>query len=625
MTVRTLNVPSSAGSALLDLDPADAVFLPATISAAMALQERKLPAVRSSEVLEPRDFHAIWELVISTVWAAIESSAPVTGGTTPQLMPIFGYSIAIALAQVLALARLLDGIHARHGLTAVRVDSRRGACEYVFGSGDDDIFYCEVAAIWAASRGIECRQSDPAAPVSAAAPATTAVGAKPQDRSLRGRMRRVKNWATRHAHRLRISPLAQTLVALGSVLRGRSIVLLTNCAHRFPPMRQQDIERVAVVPFAGHLSLLPRRPVAAGAMIAQFRVSPGWRKIAAIAGPFEAHLLQRVGRRLDGLWTDGLGMYRHATHLARAIRACGGTPVIMSDSAFCDFNPGSMGFAAEAFRQHGGKIAEIQHGGNYTCMERGFTPTILTTGLGHLFLEWNDLACREHETYRLKPPRLKFATVGCWSTRSVPAAGHPLPAPDDRRIRVLYAPTLLSTATIGGINALWDDYVLALDRVLGLLDRSGMEVDVSIIPDGEMHEFLSRRRYLSLRFHPLAFGRLAPQADVLIADMLAGSPAYESTMTDKPAIVLTGCKQFKADRRFMQDLSRRCITYDDLDGYIEGLSDFVANPREYLRRNARIVDPAVMMAYFSPIDAGRFWDAVTGLADGDDRARMSRC
>lgn len=614
--LRNLYVPSSAISPLLAVDAATALFLPATVSAAMALEERQLRAVRMSDVLEPEEFHAIWQLVITTVWTAIESAASITGTRTPQLMPIFGYSIALALAQALALTRLLDGLHTKHGLKAVYVDARCGSSEYIFGSGLDDVFYCEVAAIWASSRGIECHQATSVASPCATTTAGPVMTAKPQDGSLRGRLRRVKRRMEREANRFRASLLAQALMAVSAVIRGRSLVLLTNCAHRFPPMRPQDAGRISVRRFAGHLSLRRRPRLTAEKMIARLRMSPEWRIIAGIAGPFEDHLLGKISRRLDRLWDDGLRMYRHAAGLARAIRACGGTPAIMSDSVFCDFIPGPMGFAAEAFRQHGGKIVEIQHGGNYTCMKRGFTATILTTGLGHLFLEWNDLACREHETYGLRTPHLKFATVGCWSTQTpIPAGGAAVPAADGRRLRVLYAPTLLSTVTIAGINAVWDDYILALDRILGLLDHSGLEVDVSIIPDEEMGCFLSRRRYTNLRFHSFAFRRLAPQADVLIADMLAGSPAYEATMTSKPAIVLTGFRQFSADTRFVRDFCRRCITYDDLDDYVAGLSDFVAAPREYLRKHERVIDPAVMLDYFRPIDAARFWEAVTGLAD----------
>jgi hypothetical protein len=296
----------------------------------------------------------------------------------------------------------------------------------------------------------------------------------------------------------------------------------------------------------------------------------------------------------------------------------GATPVIVADSVFCDFTPEFAGFAAEAFRRNGGRIAEIQHGGNYTYMARGFTPTILTTGLGDLFLEWNDLGCREHQVYGLRPPHLTYADVGFMSTGAAAAIEGEI-VPSGRRLRLLYAPTLLSTTTICGFNILWDDYVELLDRVLGLLDRSSMHVDVSIIPSDEMQAYLSRRHYPNLTIHSMAFRHLADEADILVAEMLAGSPVYQAALTSKPAIVLTGCKYFEVDPRFMKDLRRRCIAYDDLDSYSAGVQDLVADPRGYLERNPRVVDREVMSRYFRPLDADRFWSAVSALDGGHPR------
>src|SRR5712691_7174318 len=115
----------------------DTLVLPASVPAAMALQEQGVRVLRSSDLLASEDFHDLWRLVISAVWRAIEASATSPTEDEPQLLPIFGYSLAIALAQFLALGRLLDRVHERHGLTEIRVERPLASPEDVdvFGSG----------------------------------------------------------------------------------------------------------------------------------------------------------------------------------------------------------------------------------------------------------------------------------------------------------------------------------------------------------------------------------------------------------------------------------------------------------------------------------------------------------
>jgi hypothetical protein len=609
----------SADSPLLGMAQPNALFLPASVPAALAMQDRGIRALRTSDFVESRDFHEIWEQVISTVWRSIEASVSAAKGEEPRLLPIFGYSIALAVAQLLVLGRLLDRIHARHCLAEVRLERGHGTAEHAFGSGLDDMFYCDIAAEWAAARGIACQVEEVEARSAAVAPSAPAVSPQPQQSSWLDPLRRLKRMLVRRAAEVREGPVGQLLAVARAVVRRNRIVLLTNGAHRLPGVPARLAGDIAIVPIAGHLPAPGPRSAAKDA-VGTLLGSAAWKPVCELARPFDGYLARRLAARVASLWRGGTGMYRYASWLARAVRAGGATPVILADSVGCDFIPAFAGFAAEAFRRHGGLIAEFQHGGNYTCVARGFVPTILTTGLGHLFLEWNDLGCREHQTYGLEPPHLTFVDVGCSSTAASAAPSRAAgPISGDRPLRALYAPTLLSTTTICGFNVLWDDYVGWLDRVLRLLDRSPMKVDVSYVPNDEVQAFLSRRQYPNLRFHPMAFRRLAGSADILIAEMLAGSPAYEATMTDRPAIVLTGCKYIEADPRFLADLRRRCIAYDDFDSYLAGVEELVADPRGYLDRNPRIADPQVMARYFRPLDADRFWNAVSALGGG--RAR----
>jgi hypothetical protein len=613
--VYTLLVVWNANSPLLQMNPANALFLPASVPAALAMRDRGLRTVKISDFLEPRDFHELWERVVSTVWKAVEAAASPPNGKEPRLLPIFGYSIAIAVAQALALGRFLDRIHARHSVAHVRVDGDAGRAEHVFCSGLDDMFYCEAAVEWAEARGIECHRLqtavEPAAPTAGLPKPVRDAVRKPF--SFLGVLRRFKRMASREAGRLRRGPIGQLVDIAFAVARGNRIVLLTNCAERLPPPVATHRANIVVMRIAGALPT-PKRMPAVDDVIGAFLRSAEWQRIADIVRPFDGYLARRLSARIASLWRGGFGTYRYASRLVRAVRACGAMPVILADAPFCDFTPEFAGFATEAFRQHGGRIAEMQHGGNYTCTERGLTAGLLTNGLGHLFFEWNDLACREHEVYGLQPPHLKFADVGYWAGRApVRACRDDTPVPGDRPLRVLYAPTLLSTATICGFNLLWDDYVDVLDRILGLLDRSSLQVDVSIVPNDEMTAFLSRRHYPNLRIHPLAFRRLAGEVDVLIAESLAGSPPYEATVTDKPAIVLTGAKYLGIDQRFMSDLRRRCIAYDDFDSYVAGLEDFVADPQGFLGRNVRVTDTSLMARYFRPLDADRFWGSLNAL------------
>src|SRR5262249_2192917 len=149
MTV--LYVSCRAESVFLDGPNLGALFLPASIPAAMSLQERGIPALVSSDFLGAADFHEIWQLVISKDWRAIQCGASLPPGDGPLLLSIFGYSLALTLAQLLMLERLFDRIHERHFVKEILVDDPVSSPEdiEVFGSGLGNPVYCEAAIAWA--------------------------------------------------------------------------------------------------------------------------------------------------------------------------------------------------------------------------------------------------------------------------------------------------------------------------------------------------------------------------------------------------------------------------------------------------------------------------------------------
>lgn len=588
------------GSPLLDAMPKDALCLPGSVPAAIVLGESGVTPIRLSDFLAPGDFHRIWETVIPAVWRAIEADAALPTAGQPRLMPIFGYSLAIAMAQLMAVGELLDRVHARHRLTRIETDPPFASPEdvHIHGSGLGNPLYTAAALAWAEANGIACSQ----------APAVGPIAIVPSQPSARATWRR---WASRLRQGLRAqrqaypAQFATALIALAGRTR---MVLFTNGAS----LPEPPVPGVAVVRI-GRLPAWPRPRQSARAAFDAFAASPHWADLMRLVAPFDRFLADRVRRRLDALWGRGVPAYRYAGWLARIVRRMGATAVLLANAPFSDVGGDEIGFFAEGFRQSGGRIAEYQHGANYNMVERGFTATILTAGLGDLFLEWNDVGRREHETYGLRPPRLAFATVGCSTTdRALPFA--PRASRSGECLRVLYAPSLLSSVTVCGINILWDDYIGLLDRVLEVLDRAPLEVDVSVVPHEEMRDYLARRSYPNLRFHPLAFRRLAPQADVLIADGLLGSPLHEATVTDKPAIVFTGGDYARFDARYLADVRRRCVVYENAEAYVEGIAAFAVDPAGFLARNQRAVDPALMLRYFAPTDPARFWQALSRLA-----------
>ncbi|MGB8180777.1 MAG: hypothetical protein WCF13_00240, partial [Stellaceae bacterium] len=119
----TLYVITHPASPLLDAMPKGALCLPGSVPAAIVLRERGVTPIRLSDFLAPRDFHRIWETVIPAVWRAVEADAAVPAKGEPRLMPIFGYSLAVAVGQLMALGELLDRAHARHRLTRIEADS----------------------------------------------------------------------------------------------------------------------------------------------------------------------------------------------------------------------------------------------------------------------------------------------------------------------------------------------------------------------------------------------------------------------------------------------------------------------------------------------------------------------
>jgi hypothetical protein len=573
----------------------NALFLPASIPAAMALREHGSRGLHLSDMLAPADFHEIWQTVITAVWFAIASANEAVAG--PRILPIFGYKLALAFAQALVIGRWLDRARERFALSELHIEYEveHEINRPLFSEGVTNRMYAEASLAWAQFHGIPCRLHH-AASVS---PRTQFLARRP--------------WSFRRATRslLRSVPI-QYLRVLWALLRRQRVVLFMTSGGRLPPGSDQRPQRVATVLLGEKPWRFSPQGNAASWAFERLRQSSSWAELMAIAKPFDRLLTGRLEQRVKTVWPVGIAVYRYIGRLVRIIRKGGAVPVLLADCPFNDEAEFPIGFAADAVCSFGGHIAEFQHGGNYTLIARGFTPTILTTGLCDLFMEWNDVACREHELYGLQPRQLEFATVGCWSTEPTlpPPAGT---IPTDRPLRLAYAPSLLSTVTLSGVNALWDDYLYFLEDALALLDQSTMEVDVSFLPVPEMMLFLSRRNYRRVRFHPTSFRRLAINADLLMADYLVSSPPYEAVMTNKPAIAMTGADFYQIDHGFLLDLQRRCITYNNLTVYLAGIRELVSDPVSYLKRHPRLVDPRPMLRYFSPMDGRRFWQAVDNL------------
>src|SRR5262249_11111261 len=103
------------GIAAREVD-SSALFLPASIPAAMALRERGIRALYLSDMLAPEDFHAVWRTVITAVWRAVSQSAEEVS-ELPKVLPIFAYSLAVAMAQALVIGRWLDRARERFDIT----------------------------------------------------------------------------------------------------------------------------------------------------------------------------------------------------------------------------------------------------------------------------------------------------------------------------------------------------------------------------------------------------------------------------------------------------------------------------------------------------------------------------
>jgi hypothetical protein len=507
------------------------------------------------------------------------------------------------MTQALVIGRWLDRARARIRISEVHIEYEAEADDTLFSEGVTNRMYAEAALAWAEFHGIPSRLHH-AAQVSRCSQFSIH-----------------RSWSFRRAvaSLLRSVPM-QYFMVLWALLRRQRVILFTTCGNRLP---RREHRRVAVIRLGEQPLRFSRQLYAVDRILHQLRQSGSWAELMAIAKPFERLLATRLEARVRTVWQGGLAVYRYIGRLVRIIRMGGAVPFLLADGPFNDQRDFPIGFAAEAFGAFGGRIAEFQHGGNYTVIARGFTPTILTAGLSDLFMEWNDLACREHELYGLQSRRLKFATVGCWST--LPAlSSQARKVPIGHSLALAYAPSLLSTGTLNGVNVLWDDYLEFLENALALLDESKMEVDVSFLPVPEMKLFLSRRSYRRLRFHPASFRRLILEADLLMADFLVSSPPYEAAMTNKPAIVLSGADFYQVDPGFLDDLGRRCIIYHNLTTYLAGIRELVSDPQSYLEKNTRLIDPGPMLRYFPPVDERRFWQAIDQCADVSATPRANK-
>jgi hypothetical protein len=640
--VTILYVPWHPESLLFEDVGPPRLWLPGSIPAALSLQDRGISALRSADLLGPADFQEIWRRVVPVVWASVEDCLSAVGGREPETQQIFAYSLVNLLSSVLALITLLDRIHERHVLAEIHVDAAQG-----WPKGDDlfcdDIhnsIYCDVAMIWGAANGIKSHQralptgkplNDDLSSGSREAPRALSPvePATSLYRRLRRRAAPLRRWVetlpgrwTALSRRSRVFKFLSVLCALA---RRRRIIVFTNYAVQLPPKREQHGRSIAVVSW-GDYSPPAIGQASARQAFDKLVASVRWPALMDAPRSFDDYLgyiKRRLWDRFESLWPAGLAMYRHAGWLARAVKRGGAVPVLLADGPFTDFMPNSLGFAAEAFRQYGGKIAEVQHGGNMNLTTHGFIGPLLTTGLGDLLLEWNDVGCRDYAAYGVSPPHLKFVTVGCWKTKDIrlPAKKEEA-SPVGRPLRVAYATALLSAGTISGRGLMWDDYLVLLDRVFTILDRSDLSVDVSFFGFTEMQYLLAHRSYPNIRFHSFAFRRISAEADVLIADSLNGSPYDEAMMSDKPVIVFTGADAYEFDPGYLADVRSRCIAYDDMEEYVAGLGQFASDPHAYLRRNPRTTDPELMMRYFAPTNPRRFWEALGSLASCEPETRF---
>lgn len=565
-------------------------ILPGAVPGLMALLNTGAETLKVADHVGPSEFQALWQEAMANVWRAVAcDSAAKSNGPAP--LPILGYAVYQAAAQLQALGLLFDAIHRRHHVTSLVVDApcRTPEDADVFGSGLGNPYYMEAAIAWARRKGIAV-QIIPA-PASAIPPA-------PQEKrpSWRDRLRRIRDCAP-----------VQVLQVVWALLSGRRHFVFTDLAPQLPPLPKALRRRLTVLrlanpwPFSDH-------GTPADQVVASMLASPAWQEAVSSLPAFADILARRVAERCHKIWKDGVAAFTYTTWLNHLIRRFGGTPLLLTVAPFCDFTPKQGGFRAEAFRQGGNPIAEYQHGSNYTVTRRGMSATLLTSGLGDLFLEWNSAGCREHELYGLAPRRLRYADIGCPYTAALRRGQSVRKERQSRRI--LYAPTLLSVGAVNGINALWDEYVPFLDRMLGTLDASGLAVDVTMIPNEEMLYYLSRRSFTNLRFHPLAFRRLAQDADVIVADSLLGSPPYEAMVTDCPVIIYTGGPRYEFDPQFLVDMSERCTVCETPDDMLQTVRDMLGDVDGFIGRSHAKITSGGTAKYYREQDAGIFWQTV---------------
>lgn len=566
------------------------LVLPGAVPGLIALMAAGVETLSMGDYVTPSDLHAVWRDAMTGVWTSVirACGGPQDG---PVPLAILAYSIFQAMTQFGAVERLLDAIHRRHALTALIVDapSRTPEDVEIFGAGLGNPYYLEGAITWAQAKGIPVHI--------VAAPASSVLAPRARRLGWRDVARNVRDSA----------PVQVLKVLWTLVTRGPRTIIFTDLAPQLPPLPDSLGHQATIFRLAGTWPFICRGKTGDN-VAADLFASSEWRDMVTTVEVFRGLLAQRVSERCRRIWRDGLNAFGYTRLINRLIRCFGGTPVLLTVAPFCDYTPKHGGFRAEAFRQDNNPVIEYQHGANYTLAHRGMTATLLTAGLGDLFLEWNSVGCREHESYGLVTRNLRYEDVGspyrasCRKVPSTESGGRPR--------RILYAPTLISAGTVNGANSLWDGYLVFLDRMLTLLDQSGLWVDVTIIPNEEMTYYFSKRTFTNLRIHQLAFSRLARDSDVIIADSLMGSPPYEATLSDCPVIIYSGGPHLEFEPQFLSDLRERCILCETPDETLVAVRHAIGDLEGFINRSRERSHAGKMLEYFGTQSSETFWTSV---------------
>jgi CDP-glycerol glycerophosphotransferase (TagB/SpsB family) len=131
-----------------------------------------------------------------------------------------------------------------------------------------------------------------------------------------------------------------------------------------------------------------------------------------------------------------------------------------------------------------------------------------------------------------------------------------------------------------------------------MLDTPEMScIDMSLYPN---LKFIKRGRFIDLMWG----------ADYLILDSLNSSPIYEALMTDKPILFYPGIENQEWDENFLSKLSERAVCFFNEKSYLEGLKDFVVNPKRYIDKSGMNSFASVADEYMPKVSREKFWSII---------------